>query len=381
MHGEENRNWFEAMKRIWMLADSIVSPLGSTTAENFSKVQEGISGLSLINHDTLGTHPFYGGFVSDLSSNESSSKFEVLCQRVMEQLMAKVSIRKDRTLFILSTTKGNISFLEEGRPDHPRIHLYETAAYLADKYGLRNHLVVSNACISGVMAMIVAGRLITAGQFDHAVVVGADVLSRFVVSGFESLKALSPDPCRPFDAQRKGINLGECAAGIVLGLHENANETSGVFISGGGLSNDANHISGPARTGEELAMAIRQALQEAGKEAADIDFISAHGTATLYNDEMEAKAFHIMNMAEKPINSMKGYFGHTLGAAGVLETILSAESLKHDRLIATAGFDQIGVSKPLNIIRQPANIKLRTCLKTASGFGGCNAAIVLQKVN
>ena len=381
MHGEENRNWFDVMKRIWMLAESIVSPLGSTTAENFSKVQHGISALDLIHPDSLAPHSFYGGFVSGMSSSESSSKFEVMCERVIEQLLANVSISKDRTLFILSTTKGNISFLEEGRPDHPRIHLHETAAYLAGKYGLRNHLVVSNACISGVMAMIVAGRLISSGQFDQAIVVGADVLSRFVVSGFESLHALSPDRCRPFDAQRRGINLGECAAGVVLGLRETANDDSSVFISGGGLSNDANHISGPSRTGEELAMAMRQALQEAGKEAADIDFISAHGTATLYNDEMEAKAFHIMNMADKPINSMKGYFGHTLGAAGVLETILSAQSLKQDQLIATAGFDQIGVSKPLNVIRHPANIKLNACLKTASGFGGCNAAIVLQKGN
>ena len=166
-----------------------------------------------------------------------------------------------------------------------------------------------------------------------------------------------------------------------MGLRENTKDALGVFISGGGLSNDANHISGPSRTGEELAMAMRQALQEAGKQPAEIDFISAHGTATLYNDEMEAKAFHIMNIAEKPINSMKGYFGHTLGAAGVLETILSAESLKQDQLIASAGFDQIGVSKPLNVIREPSNIKLNTCLKTASGFGGCNAAIVLQKGN
>ena len=369
------------MKKIWILADSIVSPLGSTTGENFAKVQDGISGIELISQDVLGTHSFYGGFVSYLGNTDSSSKFEVLCQRVIEQLLEKVSIRKDRTLFVLSTTKGNISFLDEGVPDHPRIHLHKTAAYLAGSYGLPNHLVVSNACISGVMAMIVAGRLISAGQYDYAVVVGADVLSRFVVSGFESLHALSPDRCRPFDAQRNGINLGECAAGVVLGLRESAKDSSAVCISGGGLSNDANHISGPSRTGEELAMAMRQALQDAGKKPEEIDFISAHGTATLYNDEMEAKAFHIMNMAETPVNSMKGYFGHTLGAAGVLETILSAECLKRDQVIATAGFNQIGVSKPLNVIREPANIKMKTCLKTASGFGGCNAAIVLQKVN
>jgi 3-oxoacyl-[acyl-carrier-protein] synthase-1 len=231
------------------------------------------------------------------------------------------------------------------------------------------------------MSLIVARRLISIGQFDYAVVVGADVLSRFVVSGFESLHALSPEKCRPFDAQRKGINLGECAAGVVLGTDEDSTVGPRIYIAGGGLSNDANHISGPSRTGEELALAIAQALEESGKKAEEIDFISAHGTATLYNDEMEAKAIHIVNMEEKPLNSLKGYFGHTLGAAGVLETILSAESLRQNQLLATAGFARIGVSQPVNVIRESARHPMDTCLKLASGFGGCNAAIVLHKVN
>ena len=363
-----------------MLANSIVSPLGSTTAENFSMIRQGISGLKLIDDEGLVTHPFYGGFLENMD-RYPSSKFEWLCQHVIEDLLAKVSVKKDRTLFILSTTKGNISFLDEGLPDHPRIHLHETAGYLAAMYGLKNHFVVSNACISGVMALIVAGRLLSGGRFDHVVVVGADVLSRFVVSGFESLKALSNERCRPFDIQRKGINLGECAAGVVLGTLNDVNDTPGVYIAGGGLSNDANHISGPSRTGEELAMAMRQALQEAGNQPSEIDFISAHGTATLYNDEMEAKAIDIMNLTEKPVNSLKGYFGHTLGAAGVLETILSAESLKQNQLVSSAGFSQLGVSKAVNVIKEPARLKMETCLKTASGFGGCNAAIVLQKEN
>lgn len=363
-----------------MLADSIISPLGRTTGENFSKVRQGISALDLVDNNALGTHPFYGGFVENLQPG-SSSKFESMCQYVIEQLLAKVSINKDRTLFILSTTKGNISFLDEGMADHPRIHLHETAAYLGGLYGLPNPLVISNACVSGVMALIVASRLISSGQFDHAVVVGADVLSRFVVSGFESLNALSAERCRPFDAQRKGINLGECAAGVVLSGSEDAPPSSNIYIAGGGLSNDANHISGPSRTGEELAIAISQALQEAGINAADVDFISAHGTATLYNDEMEAKAIHILKMDKTPVNSLKGYFGHTLGAAGVLETILSAESLKNNELLATAGFSQIGVTPHVNVISEPASLTMGTCLKTASGFGGCNAAIVLQKAN
>jgi 3-oxoacyl-[acyl-carrier-protein] synthase-1 len=201
-----------------------------------------------------------------------------------------------------------------------------------------------------------------------------------VVSGFQSLQAFSPERCRPFDADRKGINLGECAAAVVLTSRpEELNIEPRLRISGGGLSNDANHISGPSRTGEELAFAINQAMEEAALTSADIGFISAHGTATLYNDEMEAKAFTLAGMQQIPLNSLKGYFGHTLGAAGVLETALSAQSLLQDELITSAGFQTLGVTHPVNVIRSLESRSLECCLKTASGFGGCNAAIILQK--
>jgi 3-oxoacyl-[acyl-carrier-protein] synthase-1 len=359
-----------------MLADSIVSPLGSTTEENFDKVKAGISGLKLVDDPALSGQPFFGARIDNLDVKES--KFETLCRQVIEQLLSKVSVDRDRTVLILSTTKGNISFIEAGRADHQRLHLHAAASYLGDAFGLKNALVVSNACISGVMALIVGKRLIQSGQYDHAIVVGADVLSRFVISGFQSLQALSPEACKPFDERRKGINLGECAAGVVLGSNE-IDSVSGVYIAGTGLSNDANHISGPSRTGEELAFAVNDALEEAGMTSDDVDFISAHGTATLYNDEMEAKAMHLANMEDKPLNSLKGYFGHTLGAAGVVETILSSESLKRNQLLPTAGFESIGVSQPVNVIKNTTDKKVTTCLKTASGFGGCNAAIILKK--
>jgi 3-oxoacyl-[acyl-carrier-protein] synthase I len=366
------------MKKVWMVADSIVSPLGSTTDENYENIRNGISGLKLIQDKSLSDSAFYGGMIKSPKDDSTSSRFESMCSQVIQRLLSNVSLDLDRSIFILSTTKGNITHLEQGQPDNPRIHLHEVAAYLANKFGFKNKLVISNACISGVMALLVGKRMIESGQYEHAVVVGADVLSQFVIAGFQSLQALSPEMCRPFDAHRKGINLGECAAGVVLTGKENIGKAA-VFISGGGLSNDANHISGPSRTGEELSFAIRQAIEEAKIKVEDIDFISAHGTATLYNDEMEAKAFNLMNLGQVPLNSLKGYYGHTLGAAGILETIISAESLKRDELIPTAGFDQVGVSQPVNVIKHRQHSSLKTCLKTASGFGGCNAAIILQK--
>lgn len=368
------------MKNVWIVADSIVSPLGLTTEENYENIKKGISGLRTIQDNNLNSAPVHVGLVENVRQDASDSKFEALSKNVIHQLITKVPVESDRTIFILSTTKGNISFLEEGRPDHPRIHLHETAAYLASAFGFKKHLVISNACISGVMALLVAKRLVESEQYAYAIVVGADVLSQFIISGFQSLQALSPEQCRPFDANRKGINLGECAAGVLLSSDPNLNsETSNVRIVGGGLSNDANHISGPSRTGEELGFAIQQALEEAGMTSKDIDFISAHGTATLYNDEMEAKAFNLMNLKETPLNSLKGYYGHTLGAAGIVETIISARSLKEDELIPTAGFDSVGVTQTVNVINKKESRALKTCLKTASGFGGCNAAIILKK--
>ena len=366
------------MRKAWIVGHSIVSPLGTSTEENYSYLREGISGLSSISDSQLSSDPVFVGRITDIAGEAGLSRFEILCRQVLENLTANRQFNPAKTLLILSTTKGNIGFLEHGQPDHPRIHLHATAAYLAQMFGFKEHTVISNACISGVMALLVGKRMIEHNRYSNVVIVGADVLTRFVISGFQSLQALSSEMCRPFDAARKGINLGESAAGIIL----SATPLEGgenIYIAGGGVSNDANHISGPSRTGEELAQAISQALKEAKIDASAVDAISAHGTATVYNDEMEAKAFNLSNLGKVPVNSLKGYYGHTLGAAGVLETIVSVHSMTHNELIPTAGFETLGVSQGLNVIKELRQKPLTTYLKTASGFGGCNAALVLKK--
>ena len=365
-----------------MVADSVVSPLGSTSHDNYQKLRQGISGISLVDDARLSPDPFFVGAIPELPKDTNLTKFEMITSMAIADLLARASIPVDKTLFILSSTKGNIAFLEEGQASHPRIHLHSTAEFLANRFGFKKSLVISNACISGVMALIVGKRMIEKGGYEHAMIVGADVLSRFIISGFQSLQALSPEPCRPFDADRKGINLGECAAAILLSSNpEEVGGKASLRIVGAGLSNDANHISGPSRTGQELAFAVKQAMEESGISKDEIDFISAHGTATLYNDEMEAKAFSLMQMNKIPLNSLKGYFGHTLGAAGVVEVAMNAGSLLMNELITSKGFEKLGVSQSVNIITGLEKRSLKTCLKTASGFGGCNAAIILRKEN
>lgn len=367
------------MRGAWIVADSIVSPLGTDSAANYEAVRSGHTGIRALQL-LEALPPVYAGQLEGISATATFTRFEAMCAEALTRVLAGLTLPADRTLFILSTTKGNIALLERGQGGHDRIHLHSSARHIAQAFGLQQTLVISNACISGVMALIVAKRYLASGQFDHAVVLGADELSRFVVSGFQSLSALGGEPCRPFDRDRKGVSLGECAAVVVVSAVPEALGRAGdIDITGGGISNDANHISGPSRTGAELAFAVRQALAEAGTDTAGLGFISAHGTATLYNDEMEAKAFYSLGLEAVPVNSTKGSFGHTLGAAGVLETVLSLYSLRRNEVLPTVGFENHGVSQPITVSRTLQPKPLTKSLKTASGFGGCNAAIVLEK--
>lgn len=297
---------------------------------------------------------------------------------------ADVELVSARTVFVFATTKGNIGLLAGAAEVSPallsRLSLAASAQAVAHYFGSSAApVVVSNACISGVAALLVAQRLLASGQYDTAVVAGADTVSPFVLAGFQAFQALSAGPCKPFSADRSGINLGEAAATIILTAKAPAGGGHRVRLAGGAISNDANHISGPSRTGAELAQAIGLALAESGRRAADVDFISAHGTATPYNDAMEAKAFALSHVQAKPVFSIKGALGHTLGAAGLVESVLSVLSLTEGCLLPTAGYSQPMQPDALAVATTARPAALRVALKTASGFGGCNAALVFAR--
>ncbi|MEQ8304690.1 MAG: beta-ketoacyl synthase N-terminal-like domain-containing protein [Cyclobacteriaceae bacterium] len=323
------------------------------------------------------------GFYRDHENWTKYSRFERLGILSIESALVGVEVdpMSDRVLVLLSTTKGNIELLESSENSKEQLQLSYSANMIASYFGHPNKpIVISNACISGVLSLLVANRMLASGDYDHAIVLGVDVLSDFVLSGFQSLNAMSPLPCKPFDKDRKGISLGEASGTVIISREAPQNlPWPFVKIVGGGLSNDANHISGPSKTGKELALAIKSALQEANVEPSGIDLVSAHGTGTLFNDEMESKAFHIAQIADAPMNSLKGSIGHTLGAAGIVESIMTVHGLIHDEVLPTVGFEKLGVSQPLNISSSCRNGEYKVALKTASGFGGCNAAIVFQK--
>ena len=290
----------------------------------------------------------------------------------------------DKTLFVISTTKGNVSLLDADKGkafEKDRVNLWASAGVITSFFKNPNKpIVVSQACISGISALLVGKMYLESGKFDHVVVTGGDILSKFIVSGFQSFKAISPSRCRPFDISRDGLSLGEGAGTIILGTSsENKLPLNSIVLKAGATSNDANHISGPSRTGEGLFRAINNTLK--GQTTSNISFINAHGTATPFNDEMEAIALSRANLEEIPVNSFKGYFGHTLGAAGLIETIVCSHSLMDSQYVQSLGFEHLGVSKNLNVIRKAAKFQKTECLKMASGFGGCNAVLHLKKYN
>jgi 3-oxoacyl-[acyl-carrier-protein] synthase-1 len=377
------------------VGDNIISPLGLTSDENFRAVMSGISSVKFYEAGTLGLPEtfmaslidrenlkdiFYSHFGNDNGCTDVE-KAAILSVFTANQ-KAQIDLSHARVLFILSTTKGNVDLLSSQSPiSNTQLYLWHTAHQIADFFGNKNTpVVVSNACISGVAAQIVAMRELQSGSYDYAVVTGVDFLSKFIISGFQSFKALSPEICRPFDQNHAGLNLGEAAATIIYSRTETEYVST---LRCGIIRNDANHISAPSQTGEGSFRALRAVLQ--GIDTENIAFINAHGTATPYNDGMEAVAIVRSNLQHVPANSLKGYFGHTLGAAGVLESIVSLWAFENRLVLPTKGFEKAesitvnNESVALNISDIISVADKRYFIKMLSGFGGCNAVLLFEK--
>ncbi len=221
--------------------------------------------------------------------------------------------------------------------------------------------------------------MIQRGDADAVFVVGVDCLSEFIVAGFTALKALDPLGCRPFDATRCGLSPGEAGATIVLSRAE-LSPDSKIKISSFGGSNDANHLTGPSRDGSGLAQAIRVALKSASLSPADIDLVHAHGTGTSYNDAMESLALKtIFGDAGPPVSGAKGMLGHTLGAAGVIETICCVLAMENNFLPGTPRLEVPAAGTPESLVREPrVGGRLKNVLKLNTGFGGMNGALILS---
>lgn len=373
-----------AMRDVYIIDSNCITPLGFDVESNFNALLEGRSGIAKSEdyHQPVFVSKLNEALLdktfAEIGDASKYTKLEKMLILALRPLFLNHSISKDTPL-IVSTTKGNIDELQETNPRRQLLH--DAAQAVAEFFGLRQQaIVISNACVSGLLSIAVAKRMMQAGVYKDALVVAGDLISEFVLSGFHSFQAVSDTPCRPYDERRDGITLGEAAAAVYISTEKSKSTHLSVKILGDGAINDANHISGPSRTGEGLYKSIVSALEEAGVDANAVDFISAHGTATNYNDEMEAIAFNRASLEPAPLNSLKGYYGHTLGASGLLETIISIESASRNVLIPSMGFKTPGVSQPLNIIKNNQQKDIKYFLKTASGFGGCNTAVLFEKI-
>ena len=354
-----------------IIGDNIISSLGFTTEENYLAIKQGSSGIKRYNAGTFDLpEPFMASLIDKeklddeflkISSEKKITNLEkaAILSVFLANKKTDVDLSSEKTIFILSTTKGNIDQLVmnnkqltinnggEGQ-NYYSLYLWHTAELIARFY--KNHntpIVVSNACISGAAAQIVAMRELRSGKYEHAVVVGVDFISKFIISGFQAFKALSPERCRPFEKERCGLNLGEAAATMIFSRIDTGYAPT---LQCGAIRNDASHISAPSRTGEGSFRALKSILQNINIE--DIAFINAHGTATPYNDDMEMCAIARAGLEKVPVNSLKSCFGHTLGAAGVVESIISTHLLSEKKSVK------------------------KYFIKMMSGFGGVNAALL-----
>lgn len=359
------------MRKVVCIGESILSPLGATPTENFAAVCRGESDLRRYEGMFGVREPFVASLMDRSHWTAPGRTFfdSIVIEAARRAVEAAgIDPASPRTTFVLSSIKGNIEFI-----DTQDVTLAASARRLAEAFGNPNPaVVVSNACISGLAALLQGRRMLLGGSYDHVVVVGAEVQSRFIVTGFQSLKALSEAPCKPFDAARDGLSLGEAAAALVLGFGE-----SGWELVDGAVRNDANHISGPSRTGEGSYKALRYVLRHVSPE--ELAFVNVHGTSTPYNDEMEAIAIDRAGLLNVPVNALKGTFGHTMGAAGILESILSMHAVDAGLVLPTRGFAELGVSRPVRVSATIGKTDKRAFVKLLSGFGGVNGALLFRK--
>ena len=364
-----------------ILATNIVSPLGMTTEENFEAVRQGRKAFRQLERwKDLPIRFCAACFTEEQRESlqvPGFTWFESLIIRSVTEALGRTDIdpASGRTLFVLSTTLGNVDELSPDPATDGDFRLMGDAARKVARYlGIRTEpVVVCNACVSGVTAQLLSDRLIRAGHYDRAIVCGADTVSPFIVAVFSAFQSLSPGPCRPFDIERLGLNIGEGASTVILGR----DSAEGWHLLDGYLDNDAYHVSAPDPTGDGVRRVIEGALE--GRDRQAVATVSVHGTGTMFNDEMESKAIAATGLGEVPISSYKGFFGHTMGACGLLEGALAMHALDAGVILPAGGFEETGVSGRMNLdpAERPSGDGM--LLKIVSGFGGCNGAALYSR--
>ena len=363
----------------------VITPYGLGTDVLWQGLLSGKTGIARCNR--FSTDAFVtcnAGVIPSLRANNDES----LVIQMFSQLFSRngFHVPADAYLIVASTT-GEIDLLEravlDGRGDAGDSILAGLAPKVERLAGLkRSGMIVSSACASATVAFARALSLIRSGAEDCVLVAAADCVSEFVFSGFSSLMALDENCARPFDKYRNGLTVGESAGYMLLMSETRAREKGHKIcgrLVGAGLSNDANHMTGPSRDGSGLARAMKKSLLSAGIDKESIGYIAAHGTGTQYNDAMEMKAFKSVFERPRPIFSVKGGTGHTMGSTGLVQCAAALHALTRGTIPPTVGLRDVSdeASGWAKATRQ--DIDKPYGMVVNAGFGGINAAVVIEK--
>lgn len=379
----ENRG--TTIEKIWIARAEIVTALGNSLQETWERLIGGFCGIGTIHRFAADkySNPI-GACIRDLAPSPDRS---MICS-LLEKLLLKLGPLSPETALITATTKLGIDNLEKHRKKE--ITRIEDAlpvsmpGFVSHKLNLKQEGVnVSASCASSTIAIAQASAMISSGMADTVLICCADIITEFTFSGFSALKILSPFPSKPFDRNRDGITLGDGAAALLLMSEKYAREKGYpclAVVKGWGSASDAFHIISPATDGSGLLAAVYQAFHRAGITHKHVSGISAHGTGTIYNDNMELAVIgRIFGERKVPVYSIKGTIGHTLGASGGIEVALAVKALEHRIIPPTVGLQKPEREAEGYVSTQPVTFTGDYLLTCNSGFGGINAAIVLEK--
>lgn len=395
------------MTRVFVTGMGIISPIGDNVADNRRALIAGNHGISILSQ-------FPSRFAGQLHCGEIKTSTELLREKlnitqpgvtrtsllalhalnecIHDAQLSKEQLASSGTALIGASTVGGMCLTDELYHDANNhegkgseyIASYDNSSvtlFLQKQYntgGITN--TINTACSSSANAIMYGARLIQQGFADRAIVGGADSLAKFTINGFNSLFILSADPCTPFDKNRKGLNLGEGAAFVVLEKEEDIkNKKVYAELTGFGNSNDSFHASSISDDGEGPYLCMQRALQIAGLKAEDINLINAHGTATENNDETESRAMIRLFDQPPPFLSTKSYTGHTLGAAGAIEAIYSVLKLQHQEMYPSVRFKEVIPSTGLIPSLEYKQLAVRHVMSNSFGFGGNCTSLIFSK--
>jgi 3-oxoacyl-[acyl-carrier-protein] synthase-1 len=394
------------MPPLVLTACTAISALGSGAAAHGIALRNRVGGLRLNDYDATA-----GGWIGRIEDTElhalpaALKRFDCRNNRLADMALrtdgfdvavaaARAQYGASRIAVVLGTSTSGVTAGEDAYRDredgalpaafdfqHTQ-DLFSLGDFVRHALGLKGpSMVVSTACASSARCFMDAAQLIRTGVVDAAVVGGADSLCRMTLHGFNALELISPTPCRPGDAARAGISIGE-AAGFALLERANAPRRDAgtgarLALLGVGAACDGYHMSSPHPEGAGAVAAMRQALAQAGLAPLDIDWINLHGTGTRANDAMEDNAVFAVFGDAVPCSSTKGWTGHTLGACGILETVIAAQCMQHDFIAGCLGVDNPDPSFRARLVTENIAAPVRRVISNSFGFGGINCSLVL----